>query len=223
MKKFSLSFLILAMIAVLPLDASAQMPNLFLEFDFEGFGNMMMTSPPVYFGEIISGDPLVTGANWWMQIDDTGWPGTGDPAARWDYIFTNFFEYNAMTGSWTAEFDAGTLETKPTWEIDHPVNGLMGGTLVISFTFGDWDLDGTLDLEERMFGTFEGTLLVMKYGTGEFAYYCGSGAYNGACQNADPANWADDYVNGHCVMDLVDCFIGNENVTWGGVKKMYRK
>jgi len=37
--------------------ARAQFPDvLFLEFDFEGFGNLVLTSPPVYSGEVVSGD-----------------------------------------------------------------------------------------------------------------------------------------------------------------------
>ncbi|MBU8923086.1 MAG: hypothetical protein KOO63_14805 [Bacteroidales bacterium] len=224
MRRRTLSVLFLVMIVLIPIELFAEMPDtLFLEFDFEGFGNMIMASPPMYFGDIIAGDPLVVGGTWWVEIDDTGWPGTGDPAARWQYLYDNFFEYNPMTGSWTAEFDGESLASKPNWEITHPVNGIMEGTLVISFTFGDWDFDGILDIEERMFGTYEGTLMVMKYGTGNFAAYCGSGAYNGSCQNADPANWADDYVEGHCVMDLVNCSIANENRSWSYVKTLYKE
>ena len=34
----------------------AQFPDtLFLEFDFEGFGNLVLTSPPVYSGDVIAG------------------------------------------------------------------------------------------------------------------------------------------------------------------------
>ncbi|MBN2072258.1 MAG: hypothetical protein JW814_12460 [Candidatus Krumholzibacteriota bacterium] len=216
-------FLVMIVVSVpVAMNAQALPDTLFLEFDFEGFGNMILTSPPVYSGDVVNGDPIVLGATWWMQIDDTGWPATSSPETRWDYIFNTYFEYNAMSGSWTAEFDAGTLPTKPTWELNHPVNGVMGGTLVISFTIGDWDFDGILDIEERMFGTYEGTMMVMKYGYGNFAKYCGQGAYNGALQNADPVNWADDFVNGHCVLDLYNCQIENEQYSWGSVKSLYR-
>ncbi len=223
MKGQTLSFLFLVMIVVvLPINLHAQaMPDsLKLEFDFEGMGNMISMSPPVYSGEITTGDPLVTGGTWWVSIDDTGWPSTADPEARWEYIFTNYFTYKPMPSSWTACFDVTTLADKPTWEIQHPVNGKLGGTLVISFTYGDWDLDGVLDLEERTEGFFEGTMMVMKYGKGNFAMYCGLGGYNGVCYNDDPANWVDDFVGGHCVMDLVNCSIGNENASWGFVKSL---
>ncbi len=201
----------------------AQFPDtLFLEFDFEGFGNLVMTSPPVYSGDVISGDSRVVGATWFVQIDDTGWPPVSDPAVRWEYIFNTFFEYNSTYFFWTAVFDQNTLPDKPTWEINHPVNGMMHGTLVVSSTFSDDDRDGILDIEERMFGTFEGNLMVMKYGTGEFAKYCGDGAYNGAAFNDDPANWVDDYVTGHCLLDLINCEIGTEEKSWSYIKKIYR-
>jgi len=203
--------------------AMAQFPDtLFLEFDFEGFGNLVTTSPPIFSGEVVSGDSRLLGASWWMQIDDSEWPSTTDPAARWDYIFNNYFEYNASLNFWTAVFDQGSLPVKPTWQIEHPVNGTMGGTLVISVTHTDDNLNGVFDAEERMFGTFEGTLMVMKYGTGEFAKYCGEGSYNGALFNDDPANWLDDYVTGHCLLDLINCQIGTERRSWSYIKQICR-
>ncbi len=221
MKCHAVIFLFLgAILALVPVSLGAvDLPDsLFLEFDFEGFGNLVQASPPLYSGDVYAGSSVVVGATWWMQIDDSTWPPVTDPATRWDYIFNNYFVYNGTTGSWTAKFDATTLPTKPTWEIDHPVNGTMGGTLVISFTFGDWDMDGILDIEEQMFGSFSGTMLVMKYGTGNFYKYCGSGAYNGVCQNADPANFVDDYVEGHCILDLINCQIGVRPATWSSIK-----
>ncbi len=220
------SITVLSLAAVMLLFAGgvrAQFPDtLMLEFDFEGFGNLVMMSPPVYSGDVVDGDSRIVGATWTMQIDDTGWPPVSDPAARWDYIFNTFFVYDATYHFWTAVFDQNTLPEKPTWEIDHPDNGTMGGTLVISSTFSDDDRDGILDIEEKMFGTFEGNLMVMKYGTGEFAKYCGDGSYNGAVYNDDPGNWADDYVNGHCILDLINCQIGTEERSWSYIKSLYR-
>jgi hypothetical protein len=223
MKKWlaSILFLIPALILSTGI-AMAQAPDLDIEFDFDGFGNMILDSPPVYSGDITAGDPLVAGGTWWIQIDDTGWPGTGDPAARWDYIFTNYFPYDPYSFSWTASFDGNTLATKPIWEIVTLNGSTMGGTLVVQVTISDWDMDGVLDVEERTFGVFSGTLMVMKYGTGDFDVYCGSGAYNGSYQNADPINWADDYVEGHCILNLIDCRVGTEEVSWGAIKSIYR-
>jgi hypothetical protein len=203
--------------------ARAQFPDtLFLEFDFEGFGNLVLNSPPVYSGDVISGDSRIVGSTWSVTIDDTGWPPTSDPAARWDYIFNTFFTYNSSYYFWTAVFDQNNLPAKPTWIIDHPVNGTMSGTLIVSSVMSDDDRDGILDIEERMFGTFEGNLMVMKYGTGEFAKYCGEGAYNGALFNDDPANWMDDYVTGHCLLDLINCHIGTEEKSWSNINKIHR-
>ena len=98
----------------------------------------------------------------------------------------------------------------------------MSGTLVVSSTFSDDNRDGIFDETERMFGTFEGNLMVMKYGSGEFAKYCGDGAYNGATFNDDPANFVDDYVTGHCILDLFNCQIGTEERSWSYIKKMHR-
>ena len=98
----------------------------------------------------------------------------------------------------------------------------MSGNLVVSSTFSDDNRDGVFDIEERMFGTFEGNLMVMKYGTGEFAKYCGAGSYNGAAFNDDPANWMDDYVTGHCILDLINCQIGTEEKSWSYIKKIGR-
>ncbi len=201
----------------------AQFPDeLFLEFDFEGFGNLVLTSPPVYSGDVISGDSRIVGATWSIELDDTGWPPVSDPVARWNYIFNTFFTYNASYHFWTAVFDQNNLPAKPTWVVDHPVNGMMSGTLVVSSTFTDTNQDGVFDNDERMFGTFEGNLMVMKFGTGEFAKYCGAGSYNGAAMNNDPANWMDDYVNGHCILDLVNCQIGTQDKSWSSIKQMYR-
>ena len=201
----------------------AQFPDtLFLEIDFEGFGNLVLTSPPVYSGDIISGDSRLVGGTWSVQMDDAGWPPVSDPAARWDYIFDTFFEYNATYHFWTAVFDQNTLPDKPTWSIVHPVNGSMSGTLIVSSTFTDNNQDGILDIDERMFGTFEGNFMVMKFGTGNFATYCGDGSYNGAAFNDDPANWMDDFVTGHCILDLINCQIGTEEKSWSYIKKIYR-
>lgn len=213
--------LLVTILTIIPCYASAQLPDtLDIQFDFEGFGNMVMDSPPLYSGDIVDGDPLVNGGTWWMEIDDQGWPSPDDPDARWNYIFDTFFDYDGY--GWTAVFDGNSLPEKPTWGLTSTNGSTMGGTLVISFTFSDWDMDGVLDIEERMSGMFSGTLMIMKYGTGDFAKYCGDGSYNGVLQNSDPANYADDYVSGNCDLDLINCQISNREVSWGSIKGMYR-
>ncbi len=222
-KTQSLLFLV-AVLVLTPYAAYAQFPDtLLLEYDFEGMGNLVMDSPPVYMNDIIAGSAQVVGGTWWWQIDDSDWPPPSVPNTRWDHIFNNYFVYTPGPGAnWTAIFDGNTLPTKPIWELSHPVNGTMGGTLVWTVTILDWNGNGVLELDERTFGTFSGTILVMKYGTGNFSKYCGSGAFNGVYTNADPANYADDFVQGHCILDLINCMIGTEEASWSDLKTIYR-
>ncbi len=224
MKNLFIKYIFLVTIlAIIPCYASAQLPDtLDIQFQFEGFGNMITDSPPYYSGDVVDGDPLVDGGTWWTQIDDTGWPGTGDPDTRWNYIFDNFFVYDSYSYNWTAVFDGNSLAEKPTWGLTSQNGSTMGGTLVITFTFSDWDMDGILDIEERTSGMFSGTMMVMKYGTGDFAKYCGDGSYNGTLQNSDPANYVDDYVSGNCDLGLINCEISVDDLSWGSIKEMYR-
>jgi len=224
MKGNTVAILFLAMLVwLVPYGASARLQSsLEMEFDFEGMGNSIVNSPVIYAGDIYDGDPLLTGASWWIRLDDSTWPPLSNPQARWDYIFSNYFHYDAGTYSWTAIFDEVSLPTKPTWQINHPVNGMMSGTLVVAVQYTDWNANHVLDIEERTLALYSGTLIVMKYGTGMFAGYCGEGSYNGALNNGDPANWDDDFVEGHCTLLLKNCSIGTRAITWSGVKELFR-
>ena len=193
-----------------------------IQFEFDGAGNAMLVSPPLYSGDIVSGDPLVAGGTWWIKIDDSTWPPVSNPQGRWDYLFNNFATYDPASFSWTITLDAHSCATKPVWQITHPTNGMMGGTLVVVLTFTDWNGNHLLDLEERTFGMFSGTLIVMKYGTGQFTGYCGDGSYNGSLANSDPGNWADDYVEGSCLLNLQDCRVGTQAATWTSIKEMFK-
>jgi len=211
------------LLAVLPCGVNAQLPpSLVVEFDFEGFGNAVMNSPVLYAGDVTAGDPLVLGGTWWIKIDDTGWPSTSTPQLRWDYIFNHFFVHDPGSFSWTGVFDDLSCAKRPVWELTHPTNGTLGGTLIVVLTYTDWNMNSVLDVDERMQGDFSGTLIIMKYGTGNFAGYCGLGAYNGAVMNSDPANWADEYVMGSCKLDLQDCSIGVHEASWSAIKQLYR-
>jgi hypothetical protein len=224
MNRNRLSALVLMIVlGALPMGVAAQLPDsTVILFDFSGSGNMELMSPPVFSGTIDSGDPLVVGGTWWSRIDDTGWPSTADPAARWNYILTHFLTYDPNSHSWTGVFNEVTCATRPVWHIDALPNGTMDGTLAIVVTFTDDNFNGVLDTDERITGVYSGTLIVMKYGTGMFAGYCGLGAYNGLFWNDDPGNWADDNVQGSCKLDLKNCAIGVKQMTWGGIKNAYR-
>jgi len=216
-------FLLAGMI-LSPVCASAQLPEaLTVQFFFDGFGNAMVNSLPVYAGAIYAGDPLILGADWWIRIDDSTWPPASNPQARWDYLFNNFATYNpGPAPSWTIIFDEQSCATKPVWEINHATNGMMGGTLVVVVTYTDDNSNGILDIEERLFAVYSGTMIVMNRGNGIFAGYCGSGAFGGALQNSDPANWADDYVEGSCLLELQNCQVGTRESSWTAIKSMYR-
>ena len=214
---------LLAGVIISPVCASAQLPEaLSVQFEFDGMGNAMINSLPVYEGVIYAGDPLVLGADWWIRIDDSTWPAPSNPQARWDYLFNNFAVHNAQTFSWTIVLDEQSCATKPVWEINHATNGMMNGTLVVVVTYTDWDMDAVLDIDERMLAMYSGNLIVMKYGTGLFAGYCGYGTFNGALQNPDPANWADDYVEGSCFLNLQNCQVGTHQTSWTAIKSMFK-
>jgi hypothetical protein len=218
-----LALFLLAGVILSPVCASAQLPEaLSVQFEFDGMGNAMINTLPVYAGGIYAGDPLVLGADWWIRIDDSTWPAPSNPQARWDYLFNNFATYDAPSFSWTIVFDEQSCATKPVWEINHATNGKMGGTLVVVVTFTDWDQDAILDIDERMFAVYSGNLIIMKYGTGMFAGYCGDGTFNGSIQNSDPANWADEYVEGSCFLNLQNCQVGTRETSWTAIKELYR-
>jgi hypothetical protein len=40
--------------------------------------------------------------------------------------------------------------------------------------------------------------------------------------NSDPGNWADDYVQGSCLLNLQDCHIGTQAATWTSIKDMFK-
>ena len=218
-----IALFLLAGVVLSPVCASAQLPEaLSVQFEFEGMGNAMINSLPVYAGAIIAGDPLVLGADWWIRIDDSTWPPASNPQARWDYLFNNFAVHDAPSFSWTIVFDEQSCATKPVWEIHHATNGMMSGTLVVVVTFTDWNQNCILDIEERMLAMYSGNLIVMKYGTGIFAGYCGDGTFNGSIQNPDPGNWADEYVEGSCLLNLQNCQVGTRESSWTAIKSMYR-
>jgi hypothetical protein len=214
---------LLAGIIISPVCASAQLPEaLTIEFFFDGTGNAMINSLPVYAGAIYDGDPLVLGADWWIRIDDSTWPPPSDPQARWDYLFNNFAVYKPASRSWMIVFDEHSCGgNKPEWEINHATNGMMSGTLAVAVTYTDWNRNGILDINERMLAVYSGNMIVMKYGTGIFAGYCGEGTFNGSLNNPDPANWADDYVKGSCALELQDCSIGTRESSWTAIKSLF--
>jgi hypothetical protein len=203
--------------------AQAQTPT-HIEYAFDGTGNFMV-SPVQYSGTIISGEPTLVGGTWTLNVDDTGWPPDTDKLVRWNYIDATYFSpnYDNVYYTWTGVFDENSTASQPTWTSGHTL-GTLSGTAALQITISDFDLDGVIDTDERGFWNFSGTLIVVKNGTGIFAGYCGLGSFSGYTTNPDPANWADDVIgNGYTVLDIEDCSIPTEDITWGQVKKLYEK
>lgn len=193
-----------------------------MEFDMSGTANFLV-SPVLFNGTIDSGEPLLVGGYWTLQVDDTGWPADTDKAARWSYIDANYYSpnYDAMLGTWTATFDENTTNSAPAWSVGNAGVGSMTGTATLQMTISDFNFDGVIDPDERTFVIFSGTLIVVKNGDGLFAGYCGLGSYSGAATNSDPWNYADDIFSGSTILDVEECSVPTDEVTWGRIKSMY--
>ncbi|MFH1755117.1 MAG: hypothetical protein ABIA59_05385 [Candidatus Latescibacterota bacterium] len=222
MKRLSVLFVICAVLLIISAPVTyAQVPT-HIEYGFSGFGNFMV-SPVHYTGSINSGEPTLVGGTWNINVDDTGWPPDTDQLVRWNYIDATYFapNYDAMFGAWTGSFDEHSTASSPTWGASAAL-GSLGGTANLQVTISDFDFDGVIDADERSFSIFSGTLIVVKNGTGIWAGYCGLGSFSGNAMNNDPWNFADDYVEGYTILDIEDCGVPVENVTWGSVKNIYR-
>jgi hypothetical protein len=215
------ALLMVSAILVVAVPALAQVPA-HVEYDFTGSGNLMV-SPVVYGGSIDTGEPLLVGGTWEIAIDDAGWPGDGDKALRWGYIDATYFtpNYNAFVHSWTGVFNAQTTASAPQWRAGRPDVGDLIGTADIQLTIQDFDGNALIDPDERSMMVVSGTIIVVKNGTGIWAGYCGLGSYSGYTMNEDPLNWADDVIMGGTVLDIDDCSIPTDVVTWGQVKATY--
>lgn len=215
------AWVIVSVVLIVGVPVAAQVPS-HIEYDFSGTGNLMV-SPVSYGGSVDAGEPLLVGGTWGFTIDDTGWPGDGDKALRWSYIDGTYFapNYNSFTGSWTGIFNSETTASAPQWRAGRPDVGDLLGTTEVQFTIQDFDFDALIDPDERTFMVVSGTIIVVKNGSGIWAGYCGLGSFSGWTENQDPENWADDAIMGGTVLDIDDCSIPAETVTWGHVKSAY--
>jgi hypothetical protein len=223
MKRTVLGYIILGCVLLCgAFSANAQVPS-HMEFDVAGTSNFMV-SPVVFDGTVTAGEPLLVGGYWTMQIDDTGWPSDADKQARWDYIAANYYtpNYDPMSGNWTATFDENTTATAPWWATGRSGIGNMTGTATLQLTILDFNFDGVIDPDERAFVVFSGTLIVVKNGEGVFAGFCGLGSYSGSASNPDPLNWADENFSGSTILDVEDCAVPVEEVSWGHIKSLYQ-
>ncbi len=215
------ALVIVSVVLILGVPVAAQVPS-HIEYDFSGTGNFMV-SPVVYLGSVDAGEPLLVGGTWAITIDDMGWPGDSDKGVRWNYIDATHFapNYNSFSLSWTGIFNSETTASAPQWRAGRVDVGDLVGTAELQFTIQDFDSDALIDPDERMFMVVSGTIIVVKNGTGIWAGYCGLGSFSGWTENLDPWNWADDSMMGGTALDIEDCSIPTETVTWGHVKATY--
>lgn len=184
----------------------------------DGDGNMVKASPPVYTGPIASGSDFYPGT-WTMVVDDTGWPGIADPAARWAYIWTNYYEYDDFGYIWTGTFNCDL-------SLVHDGVGSLIGVNDLTFQLLDGDFDGILDPEECMDG-MSGAVIIINEGSGAYATLCGNGSYSGyyfrTCDvgPGDPSYMYDD-VHFDMELWLDECGMGTDETTWGAVKALFR-
>ena len=216
-----LALIVACAIVIVVGPVAAQVPA-HIEYDFTGIGNLMV-SPVVYGGAITVGEPLLVGGTWEIDIDDTGWPGDTDKPVRWSYVDATYFapNYNPLAYSWTGVFNAATTASVPQWRAGRGDVGDLMGTTEVQFTILDFDGDALIDPDERMAMVVSGTIIVVKNGTGIWAGYCGLGSFSGFTDNPDPLNWADDNIQGGTALDIEDCSVPTEDVTWGHVKSAY--
>jgi len=215
------TFVMLSAVLMISLPAYAQVPS-HIEYDFSGTGNLMV-SPVLYTGSIDAGEAQLVGGTWSIGIDDTGWPGDSDKNVRWNYVDATYFAPNyGPADTWTAVFSAATTASVPQWHAGRSDTGDLVGTAEIQMTIQDLNHDQVIDPDERGLIVLSGTIIVIKDGTGIWAGYCGLGSYSGFMQNFDPVNFADDNVMaGSAVLDIEECSVPNESVTWGHVKATY--
>ena len=158
MNKLAKMFITVALVLVVsaPL-VQAQTPT-HIEYHFSGTGNFMV-SPVQFTGAITAGEPTLVGGIWQLNVDDTGWPGDTDKQVRWDYIDATYFSpnYDAVSYTWTGVFDENTTVSQPSWSTGHTL-GSLSGTAVLQVTYSDFNLDQIIDVDERSFSTFSGTL-----------------------------------------------------------------
>jgi hypothetical protein len=192
----------------------------FDEYDFncDGTGNMVLASPVVYSGNIYNGD--LNPGTWDITVPDAGWPGTGDPGARWLHIWTTYYVYDPGAYVWTGTFEECDIQ------LFHTGVGSMRGICDMTFQVQDWNENGILDYDECMDG-LSGAVIIIHEGTGAYAELCGQGTYSGyylrSCDlpESDP-DYMGDFVDFRMALWLDECGMSTDQTTWGAVKALFR-
>ena len=202
---------VLVVLAAAMLMAGAASAYVTYDFHCAGGGDMVNVSPPVYGTTIDAGD-LAPGI-WTMTVHDAGWPSIVDPAARWAFIWTNYYAASYEAYNWTATFDADVY-------FEHTGYGTMVGVCDLTFQVTDWDEDGVMDPDECMNG-LSGAVIIINEGTGDYVDLCGQGSYSGYyIRNC--AGGMEDLVDFNMQLNLDACAMGTEPSTWGSVKALFQ-
>jgi hypothetical protein len=202
-------------------------------FALSGDGSFM-DSPPVFSGNIIAG--TLAPGTFWFRLDDTAWP-SDDPLTtnneRWDFIFSNYFQYDPTEGAegWDGRFPSSGLgDIAPEWRFETDAGDICGG-LTTSFTVSIRDLNGNGIMEDNEYINKVlsiGLYCYINFGTGEFQSFCGQGNCSGTLDLVDEITWNEDlyvpsveYPSGRLYLRDTNCTTGEDESSWGKIKKIY--
>ncbi|MFH1755116.1 MAG: hypothetical protein ABIA59_05380 [Candidatus Latescibacterota bacterium] len=194
-----------------------------VSFTLDGMGSLL-ESPVVFEGWINTG-PLTNG--WFMvTIDDSAWPPETNKTVRWNYLVTNFFNYDATPGGehWDGYFPkSGTAFPVVTWHFSDNSDKLGGIVRYLIITIFDGDHDGQVDQDELAIQSMAANFYChIEQSQGCYSGWCGTGPSNGTLSNFDP-NLDDIFTMSYGSLTLRDfgCGVPVEEHTWGAVKVLY--
>jgi hypothetical protein len=174
---------------------------------------------------MINSGPLSPG--WFrIEIDDTGWPPDSDKTARWNYIISTYFSYDATPGGehWDGYFPMdGTQFPVVTWYLKNDPDQLGGIIRYLIITIYDGDHDGVIDQDELATQAVAGNLHChISQSLGAYTGYCGLGPMNGTLANFDP-ELPDILTISYGSLTIRDfgCVVPVDERTWGSVKTIY--
>lgn len=221
----------LLVLAFMTFPASAAM--IVETFALSGNGSFM-ASPPIFSGNIIAG--TLAPGTFWFELNDNGWP-VDDPGTpnneRWDYIFSNYFQYDPTTGGegWDGRFPSSLLgDSAPEWRFFTAAGDTCGGlTTSFTVTIRDYNANGIMEDSEYINKVFSiGLFCYINFGTGEFESFCGQGNCSGTLNLLDESSWDEEFyvpsptsASGRLYLRDTNCTTGTEESSWGSIKKIH--
>jgi len=214
---------VLFVIALLTIPCTGHAAFQTVTFTLDGMGSLL-ESPVVFEGWINSG-PMSPG--WFMiMIDDSAWPPDTDKTARWNYLVSTFFSYDATPGGehWDGYFPMnGSAYPVVTWRFTKDLDKLGGIVRYLIITIYDSDHDGHVDQNELATQAIAANFHChIEQSMGIYSGWCGTGPANGTLSNFDP-NQDDIFTISYGSLTLRDfgCSVPVEETTWGAVKALY--